>query len=296
MDRSDDDGLAVFERARRRLFGIAYRMLGSAHEAEDLVQDVWMRWHAVDREGVREPAAFLATMTTRLALNVLQSARARRESYVGPWLPEPVDTRADPGLGAERGEALSLAVLLLLEKLSPTERAGYVLREAFDYSYREIGDILELEEAHARQLVTRARKHIAAERRAPVSADEQRRLLVAFVDAAQRGDLAALEALLAADAVHYSDGGGRARAARAPIAGRKAVARVIASFASHFWSGVTLTWLEANGRPAVLLVREGAAIALVTIDASAQGIDRALWVLNPDKLSAVWPRPATAPG
>ena len=128
-----DDGLSAFLRMRPRLFGIAYRMLGSAAEAEDVVQDVWMRWQSTNRKVVENPPAFLATTTTRLCINVSQSAHTRRETYVGTWLPEPVDTGSDPAMGAERDEALRLAVLLLLEKLSPTERAAYVLREAFDY-------------------------------------------------------------------------------------------------------------------------------------------------------------------
>src|SRR6201982_3141752 len=131
-----DDGLLVFDEVRPRLFGIAYRMLGSAAEAEDVVQDVWLRWQSTNRSVVENPPAFLATKTTRLCINLAQSAHTRRETYVGTWLPKPVDTSSDPGLGAERSEALKLAVLLLLEKLSPTERAAYVLREAFDYSYR----------------------------------------------------------------------------------------------------------------------------------------------------------------
>lgn len=170
-----DDGLSAFLSVRPRLFGIAYRMLGSAAEAEDIVQDVWVRWQTTDRSVVRDTAAFLATTTTHLAINVIQSARARRETHVGPWLPEPVDTSADPALGAERGEALQFAVLVLLGKLSPTERTAYVLREAFDYPYRDIAGILRLEEANTRQLVTRARQHVADGRRAPVSSMEQRR-------------------------------------------------------------------------------------------------------------------------
>jgi RNA polymerase sigma factor (sigma-70 family) len=190
---------------RPRLFGIAYRMLGSAAEAEDIVQDVWLRWQATDRSVVSDPPAFLATTATRLAINFAQSARSRHETYVGPWLPEPVDTSTDPQLGAERGEALEFAVLLLLEKLSPTERAAYVLREAFDYPYRQIAEILQLEEANTRQLVTRARQHITDGRRTPVSSTEQRRLLETFIAAAQKGDLAALEGLFASDVVSYSD-------------------------------------------------------------------------------------------
>jgi RNA polymerase sigma factor (sigma-70 family) len=156
-----EDGLSAFLRVRPRLFGIAYRMLGSAAEAEDVVQDVWLRWQTADRSLVRDAPAFLATTTTRLAINVMQSARWRRETCAGPWLPEPVDASADPGFGAERDEALELGVLVLLKKLSPTERAAYILREAFDYTYRDIANLLRLEEANARQVVTRARQHVA---------------------------------------------------------------------------------------------------------------------------------------
>jgi len=196
-----DNGLSAFLGMRTRLFAIAYRMLGNAAEAEDVVQDVWLRWQATDRSVVRDAAAFLATTATRLAINVMQSARSRRERFVAPWLPEPVDTSADPGLGAEQGEALELGVLLLLERLSPAERAAYILREAFDYAYRDIANVLRLEEANARQVVTRARQHVANGRRVPASSMEQRRLLDSFIAAAQRGDIAALEGLLTSNVV-----------------------------------------------------------------------------------------------
>src|SRR5688500_7889022 len=156
-----DDGLSAFLSVRPRLFGIAYRMLGSAAEAEDIVQDVWVRWQTTERSLVRDAAAFLVTTATRLAINVMQSARSRRETYVGPGLPEPVDTSADPRLEAERGQALASGVLRLLETLTPIERAAFILREAFDYPYRDIANVLRLEEANARQVVTRARKHVA---------------------------------------------------------------------------------------------------------------------------------------
>jgi RNA polymerase sigma-70 factor (ECF subfamily) len=188
-----DGGLSVFADVRPRLFGIAYRMLGSATEAEDIVQDVWLRWQSTNRSLVENPRAFLATTTTRLCINVVQSAHTRRVTCIGTWFPEPVDTRSNPESGAEREEALKLAVLVLLEKLSPTERAAYVLREAFDYPYRQIADILQMEEANARQVVTRARKHVADGRRSPVSHAQHQRLLVAFIDAAQEGNLAALD-------------------------------------------------------------------------------------------------------
>jgi RNA polymerase sigma factor (sigma-70 family) len=191
-----DDGLSAFMSVRPRLFGIAYRMLGSAAEAEDIVQDVWVRWQTADRRKVRDAAAFLVTTATRLAINVIQSARSRRETYVGPWLPEPVDTSADPRLGAERGQALASGVLLLLEKLTRTERAAYILREAFDYPYRDIANVLRLEEANARQVVTRARQRIANGRRMPASSTAQRHLLEAFIAAAQDGDVAGLHGTL----------------------------------------------------------------------------------------------------
>lgn len=283
----DNDPLAAFLAVRPRLFGIAYRMLGSAAEAEDIVQDVWLRWQAGDRSVVSDAAAYLATMTARLAINVSQTARARRETYFGPWLPEPVDTSTDPTLGAERGQALELAVLFLLEKLTPTERAAYVLREAFDYSYPQIAEILRQSEDNTRQLVSRARKHIANGRRATVDAAEQRRLLSAFIAAAQKGDLAALEGLLAADVVSYSDGGGFVRAAGVPIAGRARTAKFIASFASHYWTGVTLAWTETNGQGSVLLLRDGAVVGLATIDASADGIHQIMWIMRPSKLAAM---------
>jgi RNA polymerase sigma factor (sigma-70 family) len=199
-----DDALSVFLSVRPRLFGIAYRMLRSAAEAEDIVQDAWVRWQTADRSVVRDAPAFLATTTRRLAINVIQSARSRHERYVAPRLPEPVDTSADPALEAERSEALKFAALILLETLSSAERAAYVLREALDYPYRQIANILRLEEANTRQLVTRARQHVADPRRAPVSSAEQRRFVNAFISATQRGDVAGLERLLTSDVVSTS--------------------------------------------------------------------------------------------
>jgi DNA-directed RNA polymerase specialized sigma24 family protein len=180
-------------------------MLGSAAEAEDVVQDVWLRWQTTDRSVVRDAAAFLATTATRLAINVMQSARARRETCVGPGQPEPVDTRSDPRLAAERGQALACGVRMLLEKLTPTERAAYILREAFDYAYRDIANVLRLAEANARQVVTRARQHIASAHTTAASSTEHERLLEAFIAAAQDGDVAILEDLFASVNVSASD-------------------------------------------------------------------------------------------
>lgn len=156
-----DDGLSVFMSVRPRLYGIAYRMLRSVADAEDIVQDVWVRWQTTDRSVVRDSAAFLATTTTRLAINVMQSARSRRETCVGAWLHEPVDTSTNPGLHAEQSQALQSGLLILLKNLSPIERAAYILREAFDYPYRDIANRLQVGEANARQVVTRARQHVA---------------------------------------------------------------------------------------------------------------------------------------
>ncbi|GHH94109.1 RNA polymerase sigma-70 factor [Streptomyces capillispiralis] len=280
LDRATRDFLA----ARPQLFGIAYRVLGSAVEAEDILQETWLRWQNTDRAAVHEPVAFLTTITARLAINHAQSARVRRESYVGPWLPEPVDTRHDPQLGAERAEALELAVLLLLERLNPVERAAYVLREAFDYPYKQVADILETSEGNARQLVSRARKHLAAERGERVSPADHRRLLEVFLAAAQTGDLAVLEDVLAADVVSYADGGGIRGASRIPVVGRPHVSRYLVAFAPRFWPPARTRWVEANGRPAVLVSVDESPLALLSVDVSAEGIDRIMWVMNPEKL------------
>jgi RNA polymerase sigma-70 factor (TIGR02957 family) len=284
---ANDDGLSAFESARPRLFGIAYRILGSAAEAEDIVQDVWLRWQGTDRSVVQDPPAFLATATTRLAITFAQSARSRRETYIGPWLPEPVATMGDPRLGAERGEALEFAVLLLLEKLSPTERAAYVLREAFDYSYRQIAAILRQTEVNARQLVTRARKHIANGRRTTVSSAEQQRLLNAFIVAAKGGDLPALENLFAADVVSYADGGGAVHVARRPVQGRERVANYLTAVGGALWGGTTLIPIETNGQAAVLLSRNGSIFGMVSLVASEKGIVQILLMMRPSKLTAV---------
>ena len=232
---------------------------------------------------------------TRLAINALQSARARRETYIGPWLPEPVDTSADPHLGAERAEALELAVLLLMERLSANERAAYVLREAFDYPYSQIADILQSSEDAVRQLVSRARKHVTGERRARVAAGDQHRLLSAFVNAARSGELPALEELFAADVVSLADSNGTVRAAsRMPIVGATRLATVVRAFAaSHFWDGVDVQWASTNGQPSALLVRDGEVFAVLATSASAEGIDQVLWLMNPAKLAGA-SRAATA--
>jgi RNA polymerase sigma-70 factor (ECF subfamily) len=190
---------ASFQVVRPRLLGIACRVLGSANDADDVVQDAWIRWQGTDRGQIRDPAGFLVTMTTRLALTVGQSARARREISSEPLEVDAIDLGDDPSRVAEQGEALERALLALLEKLSAAERAAYVLREAFDYPHRRIAELLGLSEANARQIVTRARMHLRGERRRLVDAAEHRCLVDIFVAAAQTGDLASLERLLTAE-------------------------------------------------------------------------------------------------
>jgi len=279
--------VTVFDEHRRRIFVIAYRMLGTVADAEDIVQETRIRWHNADRTDVREPAAFLATVATRLSINATQSAHARRETYIGPWLPEPVNTDADPALGAERSEALQFAILLVLEKLTPTERAAYILREALDYPYERIADVIGATVASARQLVSRARKHLASARKAEVAAAEQRRLLEAFLVAAQKGDVTDLERLFAEDVVSYTDGNGVKLAARIPVAGRSRVATFVAAFSSHFWTGKTIDWVEVNGQPAATLSENGEVTTIVTVTAAEDGIRQLLWVMSPDKLGHV---------
>lgn len=274
----------TFEQQRGRMFGIAYRMLGSASEAEDIVQDAWLRWQSADRSDVEEPGAYLATVVTRLALTALDSARARREVYVGPWLPEPVSTVDDPAIGAERAEAMSLAVLLLLERLTPAERAAYVLHEAFSYSFRQVADVLGTSEANARQLGSRARAHLERERGVVVSRAERDRLLALFLAAAERGDLAGLEAALSHDAESISDGGGVVNAARRVVRGRERVAQLILGVLEKFGQGIETTAVEANGELAMLGMRDGHPVAFWTVDIGPEGVRRLMIVMNPEKL------------
>lgn len=194
-----EQATTAFLAVRERLYGTAIRMLNDCVEAEDIVQDAWVRWQMCDREAVLDPAAFLMTTTKRLCINALQSARARHETRMGPWHPEPAAVDSDPSSGVEQGEALEFAALTLLKRLSPTERAAYVLREVFGYPYPEIATVVGVSSANARQLVSRARKRLAVERFETPSGAEQRRLVVALTAAAQAGDLASLENVFAED-------------------------------------------------------------------------------------------------
>ncbi|MCS0604491.1 RNA polymerase sigma-70 factor [Streptomyces sp. LP11] len=280
-----------FEAHRGRLFGLAYRLLGSATEAEDAVQDAYLRFAGADRAVIERPGAWLAKAVTNLCLNRLTSARARRERYVGPWLPEPVAT-ADDTLGplesAERREQVSMAMLLLLERLTPAERAVYVLREAFGYGHREIADVLGLTEANSRQLYRRAAARVAVPEGRFEAAPERREALVAsFVSAAREGDVAALERLLAADVTWWSDGGGKVSAALRPIEGREKVLRFLAGVAQRHAVGVELSSAELNGTPALVMWAGGTLLGVAAFETADGLITQVRCVMNPDKLDFV---------
>ncbi|MFJ7157643.1 RNA polymerase sigma-70 factor [Streptomyces sp. NPDC101118] len=284
-------GTAVFMEHRPRMFGIAYRMLGSADEAEDTVQDAWLRWSGADRTDVGQPAAWLAKTVTRLCLNRLDSARVRRERYVGPWLPEPVLT-AGGALGplesAEQRDGVSLALLVLLERLTPVERAVYVLREAFGYGHREIAAVLDLTEANCRQLYRRAAQRVAAPRpRFEADPERLRGLVDAFLAAAREGDVAALERMLASDATYWSDGGEKVSAARRPVSGRDRVARLVAGLWSKYAAGLDVGFAEVNGSPAVLLRAGDLVTGVLVVDVADGRILGLRAVVNPDKLGFV---------
>jgi len=279
---------------RPLLFSIAYRMIGSVSEAEDIVQESFLRYHRALESGaeIGAPKTYLSTVATRLAIDHLRSARARREEYVGPWLPEPLltDERApDPAEQAELADSLSLAFLTLLERLSPVERAAFLLREIFDYPYDDIAEIIGRSEDNARQLVSRSRRHVDAERpRFDVSRRQHEELTARFVEAAQNGDTEGLIELLAADAVAYGDGGGRVQAPRKPIQGRDRVARFMVAISrpERGIPGVTAEPAEVNGRPG-RLVRDpdGKPVGVLSLDIAGGQVQAVRIVVNPEKLA-----------
>lgn len=241
-DLSSDDAEAPgtedgFERHRARLFGLAYRMLGGVADAEDIVQDAYLRWRATDRAGVANPDAYLSRIVTNMCLDQMRSARARRETYIGPWLPEPLiaDDRDPPGHAVEVAHDVSVALMLALERLSPLERAAFLLHDVFDQPFDSIGETLGRSAAACRQLAARARSHVRAARpRHVVSADEGARIVSAFSAAIRDGDLDGLRGMLAADATLYSDGGGRIAAALHPIHGADRITRFFIGVARKF--------------------------------------------------------------
>ncbi|MEU6379753.1 RNA polymerase sigma-70 factor [Streptomyces sp. NPDC046909] len=280
-----------FESHRPRLFGLAYRLLGSAEEAEDTVQDAYLRFSGVDRAGIEHLGAWLAKVVTNLCLTRLTSARARREQYVGSWLPEPVVT-SDGTLGplesAEQRDAVSMAVLVLLERLTPTERAVYVLREAFAYDYRAIADVLDLTEANCRQLHRRAVQRVGEpESRFTAARERQEELVASFVTAAREGDLGGLEKLLAADVTWWSDGGGKVSAALRPVEGRDKVIRFTLGALRKWGTDLRIETAEVNGGLGLAMWVGDALAAVLTFDVRDGLIGDLRAVLNPDKLEFV---------
>jgi RNA polymerase sigma-70 factor (ECF subfamily) len=278
----------VFEAHRQRLFSLAYRMLGSAADAEDVVQTAWLRWSS--SRDVRDPAAFLTTVVARLCLDELGSARARRETYVGPWLPEPVPTsELGPLETAEQRESVSLAALTLLERLTPAERAVTVLRDAFDYPYADIAAVVGLTEANCRQLYRRARGRLAedAPPRFDVAPTAHLELGARLFAAAAVGDLTSLEQALAADVVLVSDGGGLASAARRPVVSRNNVARFLVGIAAKAaeTGPVDASVADLNGVPAMLINVAGELSSVVFAETDGALVHRLLIVVNPEKLA-----------
>ncbi|MFF3441156.1 RNA polymerase sigma-70 factor [Streptosporangium sp. NPDC002721] len=275
-----------FEAERPKMFGLAYRMLGSAGEAEDVVQDAYLRWSGAERASIVTPGAWLAKVVTNLCLNRLSAARATRERYVGFWLPEPAPTGAlGPLESAEQRDAVSMAFMLLLERLTPAERAVFVLREAFSYGYREIADVLDLSEANCRQLYGRARRRVGEAPRFDAPGEQRRRIVEGFLTAATSGDLAGLERLLAEDVVSWADGGGRVKAALRPVTGRERVVRYLAGVAVKFGEGVEFGRADLNGQEAIIAWREGELVAVFVFEVSGGLIAGVRTVLNPEKLS-----------
>lgn len=294
------DPAESFEPFRRRLLGLAYRMLGSMADAEDAVQDAYLRWHGADRGHVSDPRAFLMTTTTRICLNMLTSARARREEYVGPWLPEPVvDTTAlAPDSRTELAEDLSIALLLTLDRLSPLERAAFLLHDVFDFSFSEVATALERSDAACRQLAARARAHVRAARPRGATVPQGRaneidakhaQLISAFAAATRSGDLQALMQLLASDVRVVTDGGGKVRAALEVIDGADRAARFLVDAArpraGQWWrADFTVRLATINGLPGVVVEAPEGAVQTAAFDIDGDVI-RALYVVrNPDKL------------
>lgn len=276
-----------FETYRPLLLGLAYRLLGSMWDAEDVVQDAYLRWTGSDRADIRAPRAFLITVVSRLALDQLRSARVTREAYTGPWLPEPVATGAlGPLDTAELRDTVAYATIHLMERLSPPERAVFVLREAFDLPYDEIAGILDTTPANCRQMHHRAGRHLASGRdRFPLAEDDHAKLLARFLEAAQSGDLTGLTDVLTEDVVAWNDGGGKVRAALRPIEGREHVVAFIAGLVARYPFGASRI-VDANGSPALALTVDGID-QIVTIAVRDGRIDGIYAVLNPDKLGHV---------
>ncbi|MCX5209927.1 RNA polymerase sigma factor SigJ [Kitasatospora sp. NBC_00240] len=297
----------LFESSRGRLEAIAYRLLGSAGDAEDAVQEAFLRWHAADRDLIGTPEAWLTKVLTNLCLNQLTSARARRETYVGQWLPEPVlagDRMLGPADTAEQRESVSIAMLTLMERLSPNERAVYVLREAFGYAHREIAEILDLTEANCQQIHRRAKQHLSTDRaRTEVDAAAARKVVEEFLAAALSGDTEPLIRLLTDDAVSVADGGAKVRARRTPVIGALGIARYLrglfrpgeAKRAQVGGEGrVAFHAVVANGGPAALIAVGERVLGVICLAPTPEGVGAIHIQVNPDKLERVTRRWAAA--
>jgi RNA polymerase sigma-70 factor, ECF subfamily len=285
-----------FEEYRSLLFAMAYRMLGSAMEAEDIVQEAYLRYRATPPESIRTLKSYLTTIVHHLCLDHLKSAQARRENYIGPWLPEPIITGDGASLLSPLRqitdrESISMAFLVLLESLSPLERAVFLLKEVFDYGYAEIAQITGREESACRQLFSRAKKHISEHRpRFPASPEAHAKMVNRFMEACIAGDMQGLMNLLAEDVTVWSDGGGKvAGAARHPIQGRQNVARAAISLMSHAPEGTTFETIEANGLPALLIRIQGQIVGVLTLEVDGDVIRAVHNVANPDKLVHIKP-------
>jgi RNA polymerase sigma-70 factor (ECF subfamily) len=287
-----------FESYRPYLFAIAYRMLGSAMDAEDMVQETYLRYRATPEEAIAAPKAYLTTILTRLCVDQLHLARRTRETYLGPWLPEPISAAdaveaMSPEDRVDTSESISLAFLMLLEQLQPFERAVFLLREVFDYEYIEIAAFLGKSETACRQSFSRAKKHLADHRpRFPASPETHRQLLTGFFRAVQAGDMAALMGLLAAEVTLWADGGGKVKgAATRPVSGRDAVARFVLGaspvFARSLPEGYRVDLAAVNRQPALIIRADARALAVLTIEVQAQHIQTIRLIANPDKLAHV---------
>lgn len=283
-----------FTEHERYLFGIAYRMLGSAADAEDIVQEAYLRWRDADREAIESPRAYLATIVTRLSLDHLRSARVQRETYTGPWLPEPIVTDPDPAETIALADSVSMAFLVLLERLSPLERAAFLLREVFDYSYAEVAAMLDRSETACRQLVHRAKERVEAGRpRFDATPAEARALTERFLEATREGDMAGLLELLADDVTVWSDGGGQVVAARNPVYGADKVARFVLGIWRRRRPETEVRLATVNGSPGFVVYVRGRPNTVGSLQFQDGRVAGMRFVLNPDKLQRVPPLPAS---